>query len=40
MFKLIQNNKVIFQSNKKIDATFEHQQYKRHEKVRLVETNA
>ena len=37
MFKLIQNKKVIFQSAKKIDVIFEHQQYKRHEKVRLIE---
>ena len=40
MFKLIQNKKVIFQSDKKIDVIFEQQQYKRHEKVRLVKANA
>jgi len=39
MFKLIKNKKVIFQSDKKIDVIYEHQQYKRHEKVRLVEAN-
>ncbi len=37
MYKLIKNNKVIFKSAKKIDAIFEHQQYKRRDKVRLVE---
>ncbi len=37
MYKLIKNNKVIFKTDKKIDAIFEHQQYKRRDKVRLVE---
>jgi|TARA_R110002153_G_scaffold117294_1_gene261275 hypothetical protein len=36
MFKLIQNGKTIFQSAKKIDAIFEHQNYKRSDRVRLV----
>jgi hypothetical protein len=36
MFKLIQNGKTIFQSAKKIDVIFEHQNYKRSDRVRLV----
>jgi len=36
MFKLIQNGKVIFQSDKKIDVIYEHQQYKRRDKVKFV----
>ena len=35
MFKLIQNGKTIFQSAKKIDAIFEHQNYKRSDRVRV-----
>ncbi len=40
MFKLIQNKQVIFQSTKKIDAIFEHQNYKRRDKVKLVEVKS
>ncbi len=36
MFKLVQNGKVIFQSDKKIDAIYAHQEYKRRDKVKFV----
>ena len=36
MFKLIQNKKVIFQSDKKIDVIFEQQQYRRRDGVKFV----
>ena len=39
MYKLIQKGKTIFQSEKKIDAIFEHQQFRRRDGVRLVYVN-
>jgi hypothetical protein len=35
MFKLIQNGKTIFSSDKKIDVIFEHQQFKRRDGVKF-----
>lgn len=35
MFKLIQNGKTIFSSDKKIDVIFEHQQFKRRDRVKF-----
>ncbi len=39
MYKLMQKKVCIFQSEKKIDAIYEHQQYKRRDGVRLVYVN-
>ncbi len=36
MFKLIQNGKTIFSSDKKIDVIFEQQQYKRRDGVKFI----
>jgi hypothetical protein len=37
-YTLVKAGKEIFSSVKKIDAVFEHQKYKRHQKVQLRET--
>ena len=35
MYQLIKDNKVVFQSERKIDAIYEHIKYRRRERVRL-----